>query len=353
MKRLSGLMKVLRKKILLLKTYQTGSETENPGKMTRDMVKVPRDDEEEDRHFYDFNRLSQLPPKLKILKFFSKTPKKTIKARFMSDFSETFPMDVLGAAQSEGAPAIICISSDKDEEMGSFDGDSVDDVYVSSEEEMLDIEIMARCIERQMAEPIAILNAETTGTQARCGTRKPDLPPFPTFTQQFFNLGMGNGPIGRDDRIRPNHPINICRDLRPNIDTPMSPPPEDRGPACEQDIPSCSYSTSSTSVETVANHFNDMTVSVNAGLLGCSDCVIRGKPVQQVQDEAVNDILNKTVAPGETLAETERRRKAFLDGMAAGTFLLMPGECRRRPPAMATGTRSHMAIAGPYLEQFH
>ena len=226
----------------------------------------------------------------------------------MYDFSETFPLDFLGAAQSEGAPAIICISSDEDEEMISFDGDSVDDVYASSEEEMLDIEIMARCIERQMAEPIAIPNAGTAGTQARCGTPKPDLPPFPTFTQQFFNLGMGNGPIGRDDRIRPNHPINICRDLRPNIDTPISLPPVERGPVCGQDVPSCSYITSSTSVETVANHFNDMSVSSNAGLLGCSDSVVCGKPVQQKQDEAVNDYLSKTVVPGETLAETEEEK---------------------------------------------
>ena len=156
------------------------------------MVEIPRGDEEENRHLYDFNRLSQLLSKLKTLKFFSKIAKKIIKSRFMSDFSETFSMDFLGAAQSEGAPAIICISSDEDEKMNSFDGDSVDDVYVSSEEEMLDIEIMARCIESQMAEPIAIPNADTTGTQARCGTPKPDLPPFPTFTQQFFNLGMGN-----------------------------------------------------------------------------------------------------------------------------------------------------------------
>ena len=238
----------------------------------------------------------------------------------MSDVSETFPMDFLGAAQSEGAPAKIYISSDEDERMDSFDGDSVDDVYVSSEEETLDIEIIARCIERQMTEPSKSPNSETSGTQARCGTPKPDLPPFPTFTQQFFNLGMGNGPIGRDDRVRPSHPINICRDLRPNIDTPMPPPPEDRGPAYEQDIPTCFYSASSTSVETVANHFNDMTVSGNAGLLGCSDCVVCGKPDQQIQDEAVNDFLNKTVVPGETLAETERRKRAFLDGMAAGTF---------------------------------
>ena len=99
-------------------------------------------------------------------------------------------MDFLGAAQSEGAPAIICISSDEDEEMNSFDGDSVDDVYVSSEEEMQDIEIMARCIERQMAEPIAIPIAETTGTQARCGTPKPGLLLF-LHSHNSFQPGYG------------------------------------------------------------------------------------------------------------------------------------------------------------------
>ena len=269
----------------------------------------------------------------------------------MSDVSETFPMDFLGAAQSEGVRAIICISSDEDEEMKSFDGDSVEDVYVSSEEEMLDIEIMATCIERQMAEPIAIPNAGTAGTQARSGTHKPDLPPFPTFTQQFFNLG--NGPIGLDDRIRPNHPIIICRDLRPNIDTPISPPPEERGPVCEQDIPSCSYSTSSTSVETVANHFNDMSVCGNAGLLAYSDCVVCGKPVQQIQDEAVNDYLNKTVVPGETLAETERRKRAFLDGMAAGTFLLMPGGVSQAAACDGNWYTAAYGYCRPCLEQFH
>ena len=31
------------------------------------------------------------------------------------------------------------------------------------------------------------------------------------------------------------------------------------------------------------------------------------------------------MVPGETLAEQEARRSAFLDGMSAGTFLFMPG----------------------------
>ena len=45
----------------------------------------------------------------------------------------------------------------------------------------------------------------------------------------------------------------------------------------------------------------------------------------QIQEEKVNDYLDKTVMVGETLAETQARRRAFLDGMNAGALLLLPG----------------------------
>ena len=159
--------------------------------------------------------------------------------------------------------------------MDSDCGYSVDDLYLSSEEESTDVGIMAGCIERQLTEPIAIPNTGTSSAQARCGT--------------------------------------------------MSPPPEDRGPSCMQETPTCSYSTDTASIETVVSQFDGMALSEGAGLAGCSDCVICGKSVQQIQTETVNDYIDKTGEPGETLAETERRKRAFLDGMAAGTFLLMPG----------------------------
>ena len=104
----------------------------------------------------------------------------------------------------------------------------------------------------------------------------------------------------------------------------MSPPPEDRGPPHVLETPSCYYSTNTASIESVANHFDGMALSENYGLASCSDCVVCGKSVQQTQGDAVNDYLDKTVVPGETLAETERRKRAFPDGTSAGTFLLMP-----------------------------
>ena len=90
-------------------------------------------------------------------------------------------------------------------------------------------------------------------------------------------------------------------------------------------------------METIASHFYGMALAESSSMIGYSDCVVCGKPAQQIQEETVNDYLDKTVKVGETLAETQARRSAFLDGMNAGTFLLMPGECRGLPPAMATG----------------
>ena len=90
-------------------------------------------------------------------------------------------------------------------------------------------------------------------------------------------------------------------------------------------------------MEAVTSHFDGMASTASPSLLGYSDCIICGKPVQQIQKETINGYLDKTVMVGETLAETQARRRAFLDGMNAGTFFLMPGECRGLPPAMGTG----------------
>ena len=76
-------------------------------------------------------------------------------------------------------------------------------------------------------------------------------------------------------------------------------------------------------MEAVANHFEELALAESPSLIGYSDCIICGKPVQEIQEETVNEYLDRTVTVGETLAETQARRRAFLDGMNAGAFLFM------------------------------
>ena len=242
----------------------------------------------------------------------------------MSDMPETFPMDFTGAAKSEGEPAIIYISSDE-EEMEILTSCSVDDLYLSSEDEIEEIRLMARCIERQLTEPISIPSTSAGPSKKRPVTRRPSLPPFPTFGEKYFDLARGSGPVSRDSRVKSNHPINICRNLVPQVDTPLSPPEKDRRPQYSCDSQGSSPSFVATSMEAVASHFDEMALAESPSLSSYSDCIICSKSVRQILEETVNDYLDKTVMVGETLAETQARRRAFLDGMNAGSFLLMPG----------------------------
>ena len=103
-------------------------------------------------------------------------------------------MDLVGAAQSGGEPAIFYLSNDEDDNMDCVSTDSVEDLISSSDEEAKDVELMAKYIERQLVDLISIPTAGTAKTQNGCGTPRPNQPPFPTFDQRYFDLGRGNGP---------------------------------------------------------------------------------------------------------------------------------------------------------------
>ena len=266
----------------------------------------------------------------------SKIAKKIFKRRYEMDKflpqlqddepKRLYPEDFQGAAPGDG---VIYISSDEDEAMecGSFS--SFYDLLSSSEDETEEIATMALHVETQMSELIAIPVGPPSSSR-KCGeTKKSNMPPFPTFDQSYFSLGRGNGHLKADGRIKRNHPINLCRNLSPHVDTPLSPPDVDRGLIYPISTSSSAYASDAPTVESMANHFNDMELEGSATQTTYSDCVICGKPTAQIREEAVNDYLDKTVVVGETLAETQARKRAFLDGMTAGTFLLMPGGVSR------------------------
>ena len=55
-----------------------------------------------------------------------------------------------------------------------------------------------------------------------------------------------------------------------------------------------------------------------------TDCLVCGQPYEQITDELVIDYIHKTEYPGETAVSKEGRRLAYLEGMKAGIFLLLP-----------------------------
>ena len=145
-----------------------------------------------------------------------------------------YPEDFQGAAQ-EGID-IILISSDEESELDTVSITSVIDLQFSSDEAEEDDEIrqMAQCVEMKISAPIQIpvpVNVpKTTGEtvlSSGCNAKPPGsaVPSNSLFDKSYFLLGRGNGPIRRDSRVRNNHPIALCRNIIPMMDTPMSAPP--------------------------------------------------------------------------------------------------------------------------------
>ena len=79
----------------------------------------------------------------------------------------------------------------------------------------------------------------------------------------------------------------------------------------------------SSNVDNLSTHFGSMALTEATPLSGCSDCIVCGKTVAQIQQEENGEYLSNTVTIGETPMITEGMRKTFLDGISAETFLLM------------------------------
>ena len=251
-----------------------------------------------------------------------------------------YPEDFQGAAPAEDD--VIIISSDEDELMDGLSMTSVLDLQFSSEEEEEDEEIslMAKCVEMEMSAPIPIpgLSCAVRSKEEVVPTGLPShglptrpITPRPVFDSSYFSLGRGNGPILRDDRIRDGHPITLCRNLVPMVDTPLSPPLHERGPSFPTssimhcDAHGYQHQNPVQNIEAITKHFQGMGLSGTKSLAGYSDCVVCGKSVEQIKDEPVIDYMHKTAVPNETLQQFNARRMAFLEGMEIGTFLLLPG----------------------------
>ena len=142
-----------------------------------------------------------------------------MKDKYKMNQQDLFPIDFQGAAPGDG---VIHISSDESTECLSTS--SLED---SSEPEDDVITLLARCKGKQIPSTNRAIPVPENriAVHKRRGTPRPTPTPELTFNAGYFDPGMGSGSVSRDCRQRNNHPINVCRQLTPMVDTPLSPPP--------------------------------------------------------------------------------------------------------------------------------
>ena len=146
---------------------------------------------------------------------------KFLASQFDSESPEYYPEDFQGAAPGDG---VIYISSDDKMECAS--SASVDDLESLSDDD--EMALLAQCVDRQLDLPstsagIQIPSASGKQEVTRATTPRLAYVPGPMFDAGYFDLGMGRGPIARDSRLRNDHPINLCSQLIPMVDTPVTP----------------------------------------------------------------------------------------------------------------------------------
>ena len=147
---------------------------------------------------------------------------KFLSSHFDLESPEYYPEDFPGAAPGDG---IIYISSE--DEMESASSASVDDLDSLSDDDK--VAMLAQCVETQMelpaaSESIPVPSCSSKQEENYAENSRLSYIPGPMFNAGYFDLGMGRGPVARDPRLRNEHPINICSQLIPMVDTPLSPP---------------------------------------------------------------------------------------------------------------------------------
>ena len=153
-------------------------------------------------------------------------------------------------------------------------------------------------------------------------------------SQQLLDWSVGGPPNNSYDRFGNDHPITHCSQLNPIRDSPWSLPPEKQGPIDD-------FQHQRNPINTIDSWYHNphitglgIIISGSCGLpneTNHSGCVVCGKSYIDIREEITLGYIEQTHIAGETHEQRIVRRDAFQAGMKAGSFILVPGECRKLP----------------------
>ena len=190
------------------------------------------------------------------------------------------------------------------------------------------MEGMIASVERQISSPMLIAgrimttadDEPSTSYATPRKTNRPAILQTPKLDRKYFDEERCYAPSKRDSRIRNRHPIELCSTLQPIADSPLSPPPHERGPYHHtpevQAVPNV--------MQTVGSHIQNSKQFDKIDTTQFTGCLICGKSIQAIKEQSLQDFLKVTTVPGEPEETTKIRAQSFIAGMGAGTFLFVP-----------------------------
>ena len=196
-----------------------------------------------------------------------------------------------------------------------------------------DIRVIACYREQPAFSETSVASRQMTIDTANClGGDATSLWPEDDFIEQLLQADYDYSIMGASPTIRNDtdgYEISQCAGLPPVPYSPLSPPLHERGP---------NYSVNTYPGLNVTNDYRQnnshiqginiiIIVSNKCGepnFANYGDCVVCGRSYEQIKEMSALIFLESTTTNGESYAERQRRREAFIAGIETGTVLLVP-----------------------------
>ena len=209
-----------------------------------------------------------------------------------------------------------------------FSSDSSNDsvIYISSDDETSDgwnsdwssdTEEMVRRVEAQVqARPIPLAGRRMTTASDEPGTStmSPGLQTTPKLDRAYFDEKLCYAPPKGNTKRR----IELCKTILPVVESPMSPPPHERGPSLDTPLSQPKVSDFHASY-----HIQNALPYADISAERCKSCMVCGKSVYEIKAAKIVKYMEASTARSEPAYITALRREAYINGLNAGSLLFI------------------------------
>ena len=209
-----------------------------------------------------------------------------------------------------------------------FSSDSSNEsvIYISSEDEAsdwwnsdwsTDTEEMIRRVEtRVKARPIPITGRRMTTASDEPGTSimPSELQTTPKLDRAYFDENLCYAPPKGNTKRR----IELCKTILPVRESPVSPPPHERGPS--QDTPLLQTGTSGFHA---SYHIQNALSYTDVSTQRCASCIVCGRSVDEIKAAKIMKYMEASTPKSEPAYITTLRKEAYTNGLNAGTLLFI------------------------------
>ena len=201
-------------------------------------------------------------------------------------------------------------------------------IFLSSEDEAsdgwnsdwsTDTEEMIRRVETQVkARPIPINGRRMTTASDEPGTSAmpSELQITPKLDRAYFDENLCYAPPKGNTKRR----IELTKTILPVRESPVSPPPHERGPSHYQDTPLLQTGTSGFHA---SYHIQNALPNTDISTKRWASCMVCGRSVDEIKAAKVMKYMEASTPKSEPAFITTLRKEAYTDGLNAGSLLFI------------------------------